>query len=307
MTKSIVIPVYNGARTVAQLVDELIEILGGGLQIILVNDGSGDNSDEVCKGICEKYPQVITYLNLSKNFSEHNAVMAGLNYVKGDYVVIMDDDFQNPPEEVPRLFAAAVEGGYDLVYTYYKKKHHNVFRNIGSKFTNIVGSFLLRTPRGLYMSSFKCMSSFLVKEVIKYTGPYPYVDGLALRCTRNIGKIEVKHQKRDRGTSGYTLAKSVNLWLNMFINFSIVPLRVSSYLGLLFSLLGAIVGLGIVVEKILYPEIPMGWPSLVITVVVFSGVQLLIVGLVGEYVGRLFLSTNQTPQYIVREVVESEQ
>jgi len=302
---SVLIPVYNGAKTIDDLVEKLITILGSkNLQIVLVNDGSPDNSHEVCHELFKKYPSIITYLSLSKNFGEHNAVMAGLNYADGDYIVIMDDDFQNPPEETPRLIKEAHDNQYDIVYSYYKQKQHHWLRNIGSRFNNWVSNFMLGKPKDLYLSSFKCFSRFAVQEIIKYKGPYPYIDGLALRCTRNIGKIEVHHGKREEGHSGYTLKKLIRLWLNMFINFSIMPLRTSSLLGLIFSCLGTIMSIYVIIEKMLHPEIPIGWPSLIIVVMIFSGIQMLMLGLIGEYLGHLLLSHNQTPQFVIREVFE---
>lgn len=304
---SVVIPVWNGANTVGRLVEKLISIFGlNNFQIVLVNDGSRDNSHEACFGLVEEYPLVVTYINLSKNFGEHNAVMAGLNYANGDYIVIMDDDFQNPPEEVPRLFNEAMDKQYDVVYTYYKEKKHHWFRNTGSKFNNLVANFMLQKPKDLYLSSFKCLSKFTVGEIIKYKGPFPYIDGLALRCTKNIGKIEVHHVRRQEGHSGYTFRKLVRLWLNMFVNFSIMPLRVSSLLGLAFSCIGIFFSISIVIEKLRHPDIPIGWSSLIIVVMVFSGAQLITLGILGEYLGRLFLSDNQTPQFIVRDVYKGE-
>lgn len=302
---SIVIPVYNGGKTIDSLVDKLIAGLrNADLQIVLVNDGSYDNSHDICEKLAFKYPLIVTYINLSKNFGEHNAVMAGLNYTNGEYVVIMDDDFQNPPEEIQKLIDVAVTKRYDITYTYYEKKQHMLFRNVGSKFNNWVANFMLNKPRDLYLSSFKCLSRLVVKEIIKYKGPFPYIDGLALRCTRNIGQIKVRHEKRREGRSGYTFRKLVRLWLSMFINFSVIPLRISTLLGLGYSFLGLATTIYVIIDKLVHPETPIGWPSLIITVMIFSGVQLIILGLLGEYIGRLFLSSNQTPQYVVREVIK---
>jgi len=300
---SIVIPVYNAASTIRELVEKLIGNLGPqNLQIVLVNDGSKDASHQACLDTAAKYPQNLIYLNLAKNFGEHNAVIAGLNYAQGDYTVIMDDDLQNPPEEVPRLVDEAISKQYDIVYTYYDKKQDSWLRNTGSKFNDWVANCMLQKPKGLYLSSFKVFSKLIVQEVINYKGPYPYIDGLALRCTNNIGKLKVRHDRREEGKSGYTFKKLVRLWLNMFVNFSIVPLRVSFFLGLIFSCLGVILSIFIVIDKLLNPQIPLGWPSLIITVMVFSGVQLLILGLIGEYIGHLLLSHNRKPQFVVRNV-----
>jgi undecaprenyl-phosphate 4-deoxy-4-formamido-L-arabinose transferase len=306
MILSIVIPVYNGGKSIGPLVNRLVDVLNThALQIVLVNDDSPDNSDEVCRSLYFRYPQIVTYVKLAKNFGEHNAVMAGLRYTRGDYVVIMDDDFQNPPEEVARLIEHAGTHEYDIVYTYFRHKQHNWFRNFGSRLNDRVANFMLDKPRDLYLSSFKCLSRFTVNEILKYPGPYPYIDGLALRCTRNVGTIEVRHEPRREGRSGYTFRKLVHLWLNMFVNFSVMPLRVSTLMGLTCSAVGLLLALSVLVEKLLRPGTPMGWASVIVALVLFSGVQLVMLGLLGEYLGRLFLTSNQTPQFVIREVFQA--
>jgi glycosyltransferase involved in cell wall biosynthesis len=303
---SIVIPVYNGARTIGPLVERLVAVLPvTTLQIVLVDDGSLDASDEVCRALSARYAGVVTYVKLGRNFGEHNAVMAGLWHARGDYAVIMDDDFQNPPEEVGRLIDHAVRHGHDVVYTYSAVKHHQWLRNLGSRLNDRVANFMLDKPRRLYLSSFKCLSRFLVGQILKYRGPYPYIDGLVLRCTQNIGTIEVRHAPRREGRSNYTVRKLLGLWLNMFVNFSVMPLRVSTVVGLACSVLGLALGVEVLVERLVRPGVPVGWASVLVPVVLFSGVQLVMLGLLGEYLGRLFLTENQTPQFVVREVVES--
>lgn len=305
MRISVVIPVYNGARTIGPLVDRLLEVRGTrGFQIVLVNDGSPDESDTVCRELQSSNPGVVVYVKLSRNFGEHNAVMAGLHHAKGDHVVIMDDDFQNPPEEVLRLVDHAIHHDLDVVYSRYASKQHHWFRNLGSRFNDQVATILLDKPRDLYLSSFKCLNQFTVQEILKYNGPYPYIDGLVLRCTRNIGTVEVRHDPRVEGRSNYTLRKLVRLWLNMFVNFSVLPLRVSMLLGFACGVLGLGLGILVIFERLTRPETPIGWASVIVTVLLFSGVQFLMLGLVGEYVGRLFLSGNQTPQFVVRDVFQ---
>ncbi len=306
MLVSVVIPVYNGARTIGPLVERLLDALSGrALQIVLVDDGSIDASDEACRTLSGRHAGVVTYVMLGRNFGEHNAVMAGLWHARGDYAVIMDDDFQNPPEEAERLVNHAVEHRYDVVYTYSPVKHHHWLRNLGSRVNDRVATFMLGKPRHLYLSSFKCLSRFLVDQVLTYRGPYPYIDGLVLRCTRNIGTLEVRHAPRQEGRSNYTPRKLFRLWLNMFVNFSVMPLRVSTVVGLGASLLGLALGVEAFVERLLRPDVPVGWASVLVPIVLLSGVQLVMLGLLGEYLGRLFLTENQTPQFVVREVVES--
>ena len=306
MLISVVIPVYNGAGTIGPLVQRLLEASAERtLQIVLVDDGSLDASDEVCRSLSARHPGVVTFVKLARNFGEHNAVMAGLWHARGDYVVIMDDDFQNPPEEVGRLIDHALQHGHDIVYTYFPVKHHHWARNLGSRLNDQVANFMLDKPRHLYLSSFKCMSRFLVDQILKYRGPYPYIDGLALRCSQNIGTVAVSHAPRREGRSNYTLRKLFRLWLNMFVNFSVMPLRVATVVGLAASALGVALGVEAMVERLVRPGVPVGWASVLVPIVLLSGVQLVMLGLLGEYLGRLFLTENQTPQFVVREVVES--
>jgi undecaprenyl-phosphate 4-deoxy-4-formamido-L-arabinose transferase len=301
-TVSIVIPVYNGQATIGALVRKLDELLASlhPLDIILVNDASSDGSLQSCLTVQKEVRTPVHVIDLSRNFGEHNAVMAGLHHVKTDYAVIMDDDFQNPPTEVRKLIEKAKEG-YDVVYTRYPEKHHAFWRNLGSRFHNMVATWMLKKPRHLYLSSFKAMNKFTVEQMMRYSGPYPYLDGLILRSTRRIGVVDVQHAPRATGRSHYTATKLLRLWLNMFTNFSILPLRIATVLGLLFSFLGLLFGAVIVMEWFRNPDLPIGWASLAFVTVMFAGVQLTLIGVVGEYVGRIFMFQNSAPQFIVRQ------
>ncbi|MGB6063281.1 MAG: glycosyltransferase family 2 protein [Desulfomonilaceae bacterium] len=302
-----VVPVFNGASTIGPLVDTLVEgLTPNNLQIVLVNDGSKDNSHQVCEEIFCKYPKVVTYVRLARNFGEHNAVMAGLRHAAGDYVVIMDDDFQNPPEEVVLLVLEAERGDFDVVYSYYDEKKHHWLRNLGSRFNGWVARFMLNKPRDLYLSSFKCLNRFLAKEIVKYDAPFPYIDGLILSLTDNIGKVRVRHNERTQGKSGYTFRKLVRLWLSMFVNFSVMPLRLSLLMGFLASILALGMAVEVVLEKILNPGITVGWASLAFLILFFAGVQLCILGLMGEYVGRTLLNSNRLPQFVIRSTSQSD-
>ena len=235
---------------------------------------------------------------------EHNAVMAGLNQVTGNYIVIMDDDFQNPINEVKNLIEEIIKKGCDVVYTYYEKKHHSKYRNIGSNFNNYIATIMLKKPKNLYLSSFKIMNRFLVDEVIKYELPFPYIDGLILRTTSNIGKLKVVHNKRVKGESGYTLRKLISLWLNMFTNFSIVPLRTVIFVGAVFGIIGLFLGVYTIFEKFMYPDLPIGFATITFSIFVFAGIQLIALGMIGEYIGRIFLSQNKKPQYTIKSRFE---
>ncbi|WP_376094215.1 glycosyltransferase family 2 protein [Roseomonas sp. CCTCC AB2023176] len=303
---SIVVPVYRGADTVGTLVEALAALKpAGGIEIVLVNDGSPDNSGEVCRRLAESATVPITYVEHARNFGEHNAVMTGLRHARGAYVINMDDDLQNPPEEVVKLYDHARMGGWDVVYTRYAVKEHAGWRNLGSAFANKVADWLIDKPRGLYLSSFRCMSAMVVREVTRYAGPYPYIDGLIMQVTQRIDSIEVKHFARAMGRSNYTLKRLVRLWLNLATNFSLLPVRLAVFAGVAMGVLGLIAALLVIVEA-MTGTTPSGWASMMTVTLLLSGVQFLILGVLGEYVGRAFLSSNGTPQGVVRDVVRAE-
>jgi glycosyltransferase involved in cell wall biosynthesis len=299
---SLVIPVYNGSRTIGPLVEQSMKIFGStAFEIVLVNDGSKDDSEIVCAELAKKFPQNVTFVHLSRNFGEHSAVLAGFTQARGRYVAVLDDDGQNPPEEVVRMLDELKRKNYDVVYGQYIEKKHSRFRNLGSRFNDRIATLMLHKPKDLYLSSFKVMNRFLVNEITKYRGPYPYTDGLIYRVTRNIGQIPVEHRASQSGPSRYTLRKLVRLWLNMFLNFSIKPLRISVYVGLLASCLSLVSLVAILIDKLwITKNVTLGIPTVLGSVVFFSGIQLMILGLVGEYLGRLYLDQTGTPQYVVR-------
>jgi glycosyltransferase involved in cell wall biosynthesis len=309
---SIVVAIYNGASTIGRLVDELTRLdIEGGLEIVLVNDGSADNSLDVCRKLVNETQLPVTLVNLSRNFGEHNAIMAGLAHVRGGHVITMDDDLQNPPLEVVRLYNYTRHEGKDVVYTYYAKKHHAAWRNLGSWMTNRMAGILIDKPKDVYLSSFRCMSAFVVESIRHYNGPFPYIDGMILQITQDIGRLQVEHMPREVGSSNYTLRRLIRLWLSMFLNFSVMPLRIGTVLGLMMSVLG-LIGVAMVFYEHLVSATPLGWGSIMTAILMFSGVQLLILGITGEYLGRLYLTTNRRPQFVVRDVytkdgVESEQ
>ena len=300
---TIIVPVYRGAATIGRLV-EAISLLkpAGGLEIILINDGSPDESGDVCRRLAETATVPLTYIEHARNFGEHNAVMTGLRHARGAYVINMDDDLQNPPEEVIRLYDHARLGGWDVVYTRYAKKEHEGWRNRGSRFANQVGDILLDKPKGLYLSSFRCMSAMVVAEVTKYSGPYPYIDGLIMQVTQRISSIEVAHYARADGVSNYNMRRLVRLWLNLATNFSVLPLRLAVFAGVGMGALGFLLALVVIIEAIFF-ETPSGWASSMMLMLLIAGVQFTILGVMGEYVGRAFLSANGKPQGVVRDVI----
>ncbi|HOY32960.1 MAG TPA: glycosyltransferase [Bacteroidales bacterium] len=300
---SIVIPVFNAHETIGELVNQLIAEISCRYdpEIILVNDYSSDDSHSECLKLYNDHKGKVKYLSLARNFGEHNAVMAGLNKVTGDFTVIMDDDFQNPVTEAVRVIDFAVNNDFDVVYTYYDEKMHKVWRNLGSLINNRVADVLLKKPDKLYLSSFKCLNRFLVNEIIKYDKPYPYIDGLILRSTANIGTLLVHHQKRHSGKSGYSVFKLIKLWSNMVTSFSVLPLRISIFVGLFFAITGFVFGILSVVERFMVPGLPPGFTETITVIFIFSGIQLMSLGMIGEYIGRIFISQNKQPQYTIRK------
>jgi glycosyltransferase involved in cell wall biosynthesis len=304
---SFVIPLYNSADTIEALVRDIEGLsVAGGHEIVLVNDGSSDRTAEVCRGLVRSARVPVTYLEHARNFGEHNAVLTGWRHARGTHIVNLDDDGQNPPAEAVRLWQHAKATGLDVVFGHYEVKQHSLWRNLGSQLTNKMTDWALDKPQGFYLSSFRCVSGFVARQVTVYSGPYPYLDGLLLQVTQRIGSITVRHEARTAGTSGYTLRRLIRLWLSAWLNFSVLPLRVATLVGLL----SAVAGVGafaVVVWLWLEQRGPeYGWGWVMATVLIFSGTQLVMLGLIGEYLGRMFLAVNQRPQAVVREIISSE-
>jgi undecaprenyl-phosphate 4-deoxy-4-formamido-L-arabinose transferase len=301
-----VIPLYRSAETIAAVVRDIEALdIDGGHEIVLVNDGSGDGTSEVCHDLLRTARVPITLIEHARNFGEHNAVLTGWRHARGAHIVNLDDDGQNPPAEARRLWEHARATGLDVIFGHYRMKQHSIWRNVGSWFTNKMTDWALDKPPGFYLSSFRCVSRFVAEQVISYAGPYPYIDGLILQVTQRIGSIEVRHEPRRAGQSTYTLRRLIRLWMAAWVNFSVLPLRVATVLGL--GLAGAgLVALGVVAWMWLRdigPDRGFGW--IMAALLVFSGTQLVLLGLIGEYIGRTFLTVNQRPQAVVRDVFTS--
>ncbi len=287
---SVVIPVYKGAKTISKLVESLQEELHTfDFEIILVNDGSPDNSEKVCRELSTIHKN-IKFISLRKNFGEFNAVMCGLNHVAGKYAVIIDDDFQNPPSEIIKLLDKAKSKDFDVVYSYYTEKKHHVFRNVGSWLVNRLTTSLLNKPADLYLSSFKLIKKGVVEEIIKYKGPYPYIDALIFRVTNNVEKTEVQHSERMEGESNYTIKKLITLFMTILFGYSLLPIRIVLSLGVSLVILSLLL-----IILYIFNVIPDWGFSMF---VFFGGVQLTSLGIIGEYISKSFLSQNGTPQYV---------
>ena len=302
---SIVIPLFNAALTLPALYRELAALeISGGFELVLVNDGSRDETEEIALNLVRGSQIPITFLNLSRNFGEHNAVLAGLRASNGQYVITMDDDLQNPPSEVLKLLSTAESEKRDVVYAIYEQKEHAWWRNVGSKLTNLIADYVVEKPRRLYLSSFRCMTRLVADEVAKSSTPYPYIDGLVFQVTQNAGVVRVRHMERQQGRSGYTIRKLLRLWMSMLVNFSVLPLRLMTIAGMITSVLGFIAVIEVVLEHLLKKN-PTGWSSTMAAILLLSGIQLLLLGIMGEYVGRIYLGISHKPQSVVRSKVTS--
>jgi undecaprenyl-phosphate 4-deoxy-4-formamido-L-arabinose transferase len=304
---SFVIPLYRSAETITAVVRDIETLqVDGGHEIILVNDGSEDRTSEVARGLLANARVPITLIEHARNYGEHNAVLTGWRHARGAHIVNLDDDGQNPPAEAARLWAEAKRTGMDVIFGHYIEKQHSLWRNLGSRFTNRMTDWALDKPPGFYLSSFRCVTRFVADQVVHYAGPYPYIDGLILQVTQRIGSIEVKHEPRRAGASTYTLRRLIRLWLSAWINFSVLPLRVATVLGFVLAVAG-LGALGVLYLAWLWdvgPEMRgFGW--IMAALLVFSGTQLLLLGLIGEYIGRMFLTVSQRPQAVVRDVTTS--
>ena len=307
---SFVIPCYRSAATVSAVVEEINSTMAAlpnyDHEIILVNDCSPDNTFSVIEGLA-RADKRITAVDLAKNFGQHAAIMAGLHHSRGDYIVCLDDDGQTPADEVGKLLAK-LEEGYDVVYASYgHHKQHSFFRNFGSWLNGKMTEIMLGKPKELSLTSYFAAQRFIIDEMLRYEHCFPYVMGLVLRSTKNICNVPVNHRQRQEGHSGYTLSKLLNLWMNGFTSFSIKPLRLATYIGCLTAFIGFIYAIVIVIRYFTVHMAPMGWSSTTALLLILGGIILLVLGLVGEYVGRIFMCVNASPQYVERKVVKKGQ
>lgn len=298
---SVIVPVYNSSETLPVLVPRLVSALSEfeKLEILLVNDGSRDQSWAAIKALSKAYPQV-QGLDLRKNSGQDNAIMAGLRQACGMFVVVMDDDLQHAPEDIPRLVDKIVESDADVCFARFEDKKQAGWKNAGSWLNGKLAEWAIQKPPHVYLSPFKVLRLDVVREMIRYDGPYPYVDGLLFSVTDRIVEVPTTHHSRLSGKSAYTFWKSVKVTSRLVTSFSILPLRFTSFLGVAFSLLGFLIGLFYLIECAIKGKRAEGWLSQVLLCIVLNGVILIALGTVGEYLGRIFLSINKRPQYTVR-------
>jgi undecaprenyl-phosphate 4-deoxy-4-formamido-L-arabinose transferase len=301
---SIVVPVYRSADILPDLVAAIAEAMSGvRMELVLVCDASPDNSWSVI-GHLAKQQSFIRGIALRKNAGQHNAIMAGLAHSRGEFVVVMDDDLQHPPSEIPALLSALAAGA-DVCYVNYVQRKHAWWKRVGSRFNDLAATLLLGKPHSLYLSSFKAMRRAIAEQVIKYDGPFAYVDGLILESTSAIASVDIVHAARRSGEGNYSLRRSVSLWLKMATSFSVFPLRVLFVFGSLVAIASMLMGAYVVYSKLNNPDVPIGWASTIAAILFVGGLQMLGLGLIGEYLGRAYMKLNGKPQYVVREVISS--
>lgn len=306
---SFVIPCYNSQKTVGHVVAEIEKEFSGNdryqYEIILVNDASP--KDDTWGTICElaRTNPHVRAANLAKNFGQDSALMAGYSLAKGEYIISLDDDGQNPASEAWKLLDK-IEEGWDVVFGQYHVKKHSRFKNFGSRVNDLMARALLDKPKDLRLCSYFIMDRFVVEQMLIDRNANPYIWGLMLRSTSKMTNIYIDHRVREEGRSNFTLAKCLKVWMNGFISFSVKPLRVSAIVGTLIAFFGFIFGVVITLRRLLYGEPVEGWTSLMVVQLMLGGIVMIMLGLLGEYVGRMNISVNNTPSYIIRNVYEGE-
>lgn len=300
MKISFVIPCYRSEKTVAGVVSELKQSVrpADTYEIICVNDCSPDNTIGVLRDIADQDERV-KVIDLAKNSGQHNALMAGYRHVSGEVVVTLEDDGQSPPSEFYHLIES-LDNEHDVVYAGFGTKKQGAFRNLGSWFAGVMGQAMMGAPKDIEGSSFFAAKRFVIDEVVRYGNPYTFIHGLILRTTSKLGNYPIEHRARMEGSSGYTFKKLVSLWLNGFTSFSVKPLRLASALGFIVALIGFIFGVVVVARKLVFPEIAAGYSSLMAVILLVGGLIMVLLGMLGEYVGRIYISMNNAPQYVVR-------
>ncbi len=305
MKLSVVIPVFNSAQTLALLVNRLQECLRGlSFELVLVNDGSRDRSEAIGLALADRYSNV-QFISLRRNFGEFNAVLCGLNYAKGAFVALIDDDFQNPPEAILTLLETAESGGHDVVYSRYAEKQHNFVRNLGSGLLNSLATHLIGKPRSLYLSSFKLIRREVVDEIIRYKGPYPYIDGLIFRVTCYVTSVEVPHHARESGESNYTWRKLISLFLTVLTGYSVWPLRVFTAVGAILFSVSLLAGISLLVASLTGLLTISGWQVVLWAVLLLVGLQLVFLGVLSEYIGKIFMTQSGMPPYVVKQAQQA--
>lgn len=304
---SFVIPCYGSEKTIEFVINEIVEVVEEkaneyDYEIIAINDCSPDNVLSVLIRLANSNKK-IKVIDFAKNFGKHAGVLAGFKFASGDYIVGLDDDGQCPVNHLWELLEPIINNESDYSMAGYNKVKQSVFKNIGSTINSLMSHILLKKPKNLYFSNFYAMKKYIAKEMIRYNNPYPYLEGLTLRTTDSFAIVPMEERERYEGNGNFTLHKSISLWLNGFTAFSVKPLRVSSIIGILCSFIGFIFGLAVIIKKLINPLIVIGYSSIMATLLFVGGIIMLMLGLIGEYIGRIYISINNSPQYVIKDII----
>ena len=300
---SFVIPCYCSEKIIGIVINQIKQTVKKehSYEIICINDDSLDDTMKVLKDMSKK-DKHIKVISFSKNYGQHSALLAGYRYATGDIIISLDDDGQTPVADCYKLIEK-LSDQYDVVYAKYPLKKHSYLRNIGTLINKKMTTYLLNFPKNMVHTSYFVAKHFVINEIIRYNNSFPYITGLVIRATDKIGNVEIEHKERVSGKSGYTLKKLFSLWLNGFTAFSVKPLRLASLLGVFFSIFGFILGIIVIIRKLIYPHIAAGYSSIMSVMLVSNGILMLILGVLGEYIGRTYICINNAPQYVIRETI----
>lgn len=300
---SIVIPVFNSSKSLPELYKRISSALTEiNHELVCVNDGSCDESWKVLSELALKNSN-ITAIDLIKNSGQDNAILAGLRNVKGNYVVIMDDDLQHAPEDIPALYKKCREG-FDVCFAAFSHKRQNIIKKTGSLVNGGIATWLLNKPRGIYLSPFKIMTRNIANEIARFSGPYPYIAGILLTITQNVCQQTVEHHKRPDGKSNYNISRSASVMFKLFTGFSVAPLRLIAIIGLIVALFGFGLILYYLYDFFITKNFVEGWTTIVVLIIFFGGLTIMLLGVIGEYIGRIYLTLNNKPQYSIREIIK---
>jgi undecaprenyl-phosphate 4-deoxy-4-formamido-L-arabinose transferase len=304
---SFVIPCYRSELTIEKVYEEIVSIISEraefDYEILTVNDYSPDNVLQVLRKLAAK-DEKVRVLDLAKNFGKHCALLAGLHNVRGELVVILDDDYQCPVNELWRMVDAIVNDGYDCVTAQYRKKKESAWKRFGASVNTKTIKWLIDPPNGIDIENYVVFRRYICDEIVKYPNPYPYIGGLIMRSTHNIKMIPMDERERgDNRRTGFTFMKSLSLYVNGLTAFSVKPLRLASILGFVFAVIGLIYGIVIIIRRLLDPLVPLGYSSIMAVLLFAVGMIMLLLGVIGEYLGRIYISLNRSPQFVIRETV----
>lgn len=307
MMISFIIPCYKSEQTLESVVDGIENMMSAKpdfeSEIVLVNDGSPDNTFATIRKLVDKYDN-ITGIDFAKNRGQQSAIMAAIKYSKGEIVACCDDDGQTPIDTVFRFIEKMETEGYDVVCAnYVNRGKRSLFRRFGSWLNDQMSIYFLDKPKDVNTSVYFVAKRFVAEEMAKYDNPYPYITGLLLRTTGRIGNVDVEQKSRLAGQSGYNFKRLLSLWVNGITTFSIKPLRLANIIGCLLALIGFVIIIVLVIEKLLNPHVSLGWTSIIATNLLVGGIIMMILGVIGEYIGRIYICLNKTPQYVERTVI----